>query len=923
MAYLLTCPQGHQWDVSLDGPPSAAVAPTACPLCGALCFPGPATLTQPKTVVQPDAPSAAPPAATKGWIGLASVPGYEILGLLGQGGMGAVYRARHLRLNRLVALKMLPIGAHVSPRHYARFQMEAEALASLQHPHIVQIYEVGEHDGFPYLALELVEGGSLDAKLNREPYLAIRAAQLVETLARTIHAAHQHGIIHRDLKPANVLLTADGIPKITDFGLAKRLEGESGQTQLGAILGTPCYMAPEQAAGDPKAVGLLADVYALGAILYELLTSRPPFRGLSSLETLEQVRSAEPVPPTRLQPKVPRDLEVICLKCLEKRPEKRYASAQDLADDLHRFLVDEPILARPASAGERLAKWVKRRPAPAALVGVSAAAILALAALGVWSNARLRAAAERAEARSRLARAVVDDAYTKVAEEWLADEPQKDSLRQEFLEKALRLYEEFARENRGDAAIRRETALAHFRLGQIHRTLNQHRAAEEAYGQAIALQEQLRQEFPQERHVRQDLANSYNWRGELRRESSRPLGEAEQDYRKALGIQEKLQTEFPEEAAYRKELARSHYNLGIVQMDIGQTESARENLDRAIALLDQLHAAFPQKADYRHELARCLINRGVLHRDDRKPGPAEVDYRRAILLARQLTDEWRSRAVYRYDLAIAHQNLGNLLLSQRKHADALQEQQRARDLLQGLVRDFPARPGYRKMLANTFNSLGTVLASTGVLTAAGESWEQARELFGQLVGEYPGVTDYREHLGMTLGNLGWLKSEEGDQATARGHFQEAIEHLRSALKVNPENPHYRQLLRNQYQSLAETLVRLGEHAGAVRAARALASVFPDRPQDGYYAACFIARSVPLAQQDERLADPAARQGVAKKYAQEALVLLRGVVHRGTGEVVRLPNEKEVFLPLRQDSEFDRLLTALDSRSGATARPPGP
>ncbi len=899
------------------------IASAACPLCGILCFPGPAAPAHPETVVPTNSATAPPQAAATARTGLPSVPGYEVLGLLGQGGMGTVFQARHVRLNRLVALKMIAAGAHVSPRHRARFQLEAEALASLQHPHVVQIYEVGEHDGCPYLALELVEGGSLDERPTRAPYSPTQAAQLVETLARAMHAAHQHGIIHRDLKPANVLLTTDGIPKITDFGLAKRLEDDSGQTQMGAILGTPCYMAPEQAAGDLKAIGPLADVYALGAILYELLTNRPPFRGLTSLETLEQVRTAEPVPPRRLQPKTPFDLEVICLKCLEKRPEKRYASALDLADDLHRFLAQEPIRARPASAGERVAKWVKRRPALAALIGVSAVAVLALAALGVWSNVRLRAAAERAEARSRLARAVVDDMYTKVAEEWLADEPQKDPLRQEFLEKALRVYEEFAQENRDDAAVRRETALAHFRLGQIHRTLNQHREAEAAYGQAIALQEQLRQELPLEWHVRRDLANSYNWRGELRRESGRPLAEAEQDYRQALELQEGLQTEFPEEPAHRKELARSHYNLGIVQMDTGRPEAARKSLDRAIALLEQLHTASPKSAEYRHELARCLINRGVLHRDNGRAALAEEDYRRAIHLARQLTEEWRWRAVYRYDLAIAHQNLGNLLWSQDKHTEALQEQQQARALLQGLVHDFPARPGYRKKLANTYNSLGAVLARTGALAEAEENWGQARTLFGQLVNEFPGVTDYREHLGMTLGNLGWLKAEQGEQAAARRHFEEAIEHLRSALEVNPENPHYRQLLRNQYQSLAETLVRLEEHAEAVRAARALAAIFPDRPQDGYYAVCFIARSVPLAQKDDRLADPTARQAVARKYVKLALALLREVISRRTGEVVRLPNEKEVFQPLRQDPDFDRLLTELDSHSSSAARPPGP
>jgi serine/threonine protein kinase len=269
-----------------------------------------------------------------GWPALA---GYEILGELGRGSWGVVYKAQQLSLHRLVALKMILAGSHAGPQHRARFRSEAEAVARLQHPHIVQIYEVGEQEGRPYLSLEFVDGDTLDRKLAGTPLPAQQAAQLVETLARAVQAAHERGIIHRDLKPANVLLTADGTPKITDFGLAKHLDRDAAQTGPDAILGTPCYMAPEQASGKSKEVGPPADIYSLGAILYELLTGRPPFKGPSVLNTLEQVRSVEPVSPSRLQPKLPRDLETICLKCLEKEPRKRYASAGKLAEDLHRF----------------------------------------------------------------------------------------------------------------------------------------------------------------------------------------------------------------------------------------------------------------------------------------------------------------------------------------------------------------------------------------------------------------------------------------------------------------------------------------------------------------------------------------------------------------------------------------------------------
>jgi tetratricopeptide (TPR) repeat protein len=307
----------------------------------------------------------------------AGPPDYEILGELGRGGMGVVYKARHLPLKRAVALKMILAGAHAAPEQLDRFRTEAEAAARLQHPNIVQIYEVGEHDGRHYLALEFLEGGSLAHKLHGLPQPGPDAARLVEVLARAVHFAHERGIVHRDLKPANVLLADGGQPKIADFGLAKLLDGGTEHTDSGAVLGTAGYMAPEQAGGRSREVGPLADVYSLGAILYELLTGRPPFVGQNFFETLVQVRGATPVPPRRLQPTVPRDLETVCLKCLEKEPRRRYASALALADDLRRFLDGKPVHARRTPPWERAWKWARRHPAGAAL-----AAALVLAVLG-------------------------------------------------------------------------------------------------------------------------------------------------------------------------------------------------------------------------------------------------------------------------------------------------------------------------------------------------------------------------------------------------------------------------------------------------------------------------------------------------------------------------------------------------------------
>ena len=279
-----------------------------------------------------------------------TVRGYEILGELGRGGMGVVYKARQLRLNRIVALKMILAGDHASPDAGRRFLAEAESVARLHHPHIVQIFAFGDSDGRPYFEMEYVAGGSLASRLDGTPRPPRDAARLVETLARAIHEAHRLGIVHRDLKPANILLTAEGVPKIADFGLAKCLDVENGPSGTQLIVGSPSYMAPEQAGQSWTPDRPAADVYSLGAILYELLAGRPPFQAATVLETLEQVRLDEPIAPSRLRPKLPRDLVTICLKCLEKEPSRRYASSIELADDLKRFEAGQTIRARPVGA---------------------------------------------------------------------------------------------------------------------------------------------------------------------------------------------------------------------------------------------------------------------------------------------------------------------------------------------------------------------------------------------------------------------------------------------------------------------------------------------------------------------------------------------------------------------------------------------
>jgi hypothetical protein len=397
-------------------PTTAAVAVQqhvdACPACqqelrrivgGA---PGPlgALLAERETLRLPAAGVAASPAAAP-----IEVPGYEVLAEVGRGGMGVVYKARQLRPDRIVALKMLLAGRHAGQQERARFLNEAEAVARLQHPHIVALYEAGQHGDLPYFTLEFVAGGSMADLLRGKPLPPGDAARLVEQVARATNYAHERGIFHRDLKPGNILLVVSdqpsavspdrdllrpelkadrwwltAIPKITDFGLARNMAVNPALTPAGAVLGTPSYMAPEQAKGVPQQVGAAADVYALGAILYECLTGRPPFQGPTPADTLLQVVQNEPAPPSVLQHAVPRDLETICLKCLRKEPHRRYESALELAEDLRRFQAGEPIRARPVGRGERLVKWCRRHPGVAALSAALVVLVLVAGSLVTW-----------------------------------------------------------------------------------------------------------------------------------------------------------------------------------------------------------------------------------------------------------------------------------------------------------------------------------------------------------------------------------------------------------------------------------------------------------------------------------------------------------------------------------------------------------
>jgi tetratricopeptide (TPR) repeat protein len=543
--------------------------------------------------------------------------------------MGVVYKARQVKLDRPVAVKVI-LGLHdADPGRLLRFRTEAQAMARLRHPHIVQVYEVGEQDGAPYFAMEYVDGGSLAQKLNGAPLPPRAAAGLVEAAARAMHYAHQQGVVHRDLKPSNVLLTADGAPKVTDFGLAKLL-GEAGQTASGAVMGTPSYMPPEQAAGQSAQSGPLVDVYALGAILYECLTGRPPFRAATDLGTLAQVLRDDPVPPRRLAPATPRDLDSICLKCLDKSPGRRYATAGVLAEDLRRFLAGDPITARPVGALEWAAKWARRHRGvvwTAAVVGMAAFVALAVSTVLLWREKEAtKAALARADAKNRWARRAVNDMYEEVAEKWLDHENDMTDVQLQFLHKAAEYYEELVREQSTDPAERLEAGIAYLRLAQLGESSGRSEEAFADFRRAIALFEGLAAEHPEEPMYRRQLACGYQALGANLRGLNPP--EAEKYLLLSRPLFVDLARQFPDAPERQDDLAKNQENLGLLFEEMNRTEEAEAAFSEAIRIHKGAGGAVPR--GNRVQVSACV----GLQPPRRTVGGDGPAYRRGTVVSR-------------------------------------------------------------------------------------------------------------------------------------------------------------------------------------------------------------------------------------------------------------------------------------------------
>jgi tetratricopeptide (TPR) repeat protein len=757
-----------------------------------------------------------------------AVPGYEILEEVGRGGMGVVYRARQAGLGRVVALKTVPADA--AEEDLARFRREAAAAARLRHPNLMQVYEVGESGGRPYLAMEFVEGGTLARRLDGVPLPPVVAAGLVETLARAVQYAHERGVVHRDLKPANVLLdpTAPGddgppawlagcAPKIADFGLARTSDAPAGTTRTGEVLGTPAYMAPEQAAGG-KGIGPATDIYALGAVLYECLTGRPPFRAATVLETLDLVRSAEAVPPARLQPKVPRDLQTVCLKCLEKEPRKRYATAGALADDLRRFREGRPVVARPAGPARRLLKWARRNPALAALLAAALLGAAGLAGGVAIHSVRLRAEAKRADAHYQNARDALMKLLGRLEVRRAGDVPGLRELQRQQLDDARAFFEGALAENGGDPQIQHDTAAFFLQAGSIHVSWGRPAPAADCFRRAHELLADLTARHPCDRAYAGAYAECLVKEGYLAAGEGRP-GEAEATYRDAA------------------------------------------------ARFDALHAADPAEPRWSDGASWARHNLGSLYQTTDRRGPAEKEYRAALALRRAALGSDPSRGK-REGVAETTLNLALLCFQQGRRDKAGPLFAEADALLRGLVAEDAGDLNLLSSFGANLCNRALLLLAEGKAAEARACYDEGIERLEPALRAEPELTGLRSGLLNLRGGRAQLNFKAERWAEAACDWGRVVELCDAK---NPGRLGYR-------MAYAVALAHAGDYARAEAEAGALRRP-PPGPPDLYNLACVYALCVPAAEADAARPE-AERQSAAGRLAGEALGLLRQARERG-------------------------------------------
>jgi serine/threonine protein kinase/tetratricopeptide (TPR) repeat protein len=819
------------------------------------------------------------------------VPGYEIVGELGRGGMGVVYKARQRGLNRWVALKMVLAGAHAGASQLARFHTEAEAVARLQHPNIVQIYDVGELDGLPYFSLEYIDGLSLDQKIHRQAQPPREAANLTETLSRAMHYAHENGIIHRDLKPANVLMTTDGKPKITDFGLAKRLEEDSSQTKSGTLMGTPSYMAPEQARGEIKDVGPLADVYSLGAMLYELLTGRPPFLASSAMDTIMQVTRDEAMAPTRIVPDTPRDLETICMKCLQKESGKRYSSALALAEDLERFQLGEPILARPVSGPERLWRWCRRNPRVALLTGAVAVLLISVTAVSVASAVRIsqekqeterqreeaveqRNLADVAREQESKARELADVSakvageqrelavgalyglVTKVENKLRGKEDMND-LRKDILKDAMEGLNRVSRSAETAPVADRTMGVALQRMGDACEEMGQTEEAMRHYKASLTIFKRL---APDNDWVPFNCAVSYDKLGGYSHEFFGDATAALDYYEKSLAHRQALaahiQTPAVTPAMRNAALSASYIRLADLTRDLGDPTKSREYAQKALEQNEALLATDPTNAQAVHFLAAC-----------------------------------------RYSLGKALAHLGQLDASRKDLARCLDVRQKA-------AKKDPTSAAAKRDLGAAYEALGDMELEQHNGQAAVEAYRNAHQLYAKVYEKERDNAEDQWYLAYSYYRLGRAYELLGDGAAARKEYAESLKLREVLAKTDPNN-----IQRQTELMVARALC--GQHAEASRAAADIRKRVSKDSAFLYSVACGYALCIPAVAHGKGQLGSEER-ALQQHYADEAIETLRQAIAKGYKDRVSLETDQDLT-PIQNDPRFQDLLAKMKKR----------
>jgi tetratricopeptide (TPR) repeat protein/ribosomal protein S27E len=699
---------------------------------------------------------------------------FELIEHLGTGGFGAVWKARDTQLDRTVAVK-LPHRGQLGQDDTEKFLREARAAAQLRHPNIVSVHEVGVDGQWVYIVSDLIEGLPLDKWLADHPPSCREAARLCVKIADALQHAHEHGVIHRDLKPSNIMIDRAGEPHLMDFGLAKRDTGEITMTLDGQILGTPAYMSPEQAKGQAHAADPCTDVYSLGVILFELLTRERPFRGDLRM-LLKQVLEDDPPSPRKLNGHIPRDLETICLKCLQKEPARRYGTAKALSEELSRFLSGVPIHARPVGRVEQFVCWCRRNPLVAGSAAVAVAGLLFGLIAASIGYVRASRAQQRAEANLAEARGAVDNLFTRVSENTLLDQPGMQPLRRELLQQARNYYEKFLSENSNDPTLRDELALAHFRVGLITEQIDSPSKAILSYERALAMQKELVRSHPDDPERLKSLGDTLNNIARAMHKQQRK-DRAQESYSAAIDVRRRLVELAPQQREYQRTLANSYMNRGLLEMD-SNTAQARQSLDKAQAIRKELLAHGDRDVKVQRDLAMGYYNLAKLARRTGNRDAVAEFLDKARLQFEYLLQSNRGDLDIQYQFAVCFRIAADLKCEKKQHTEGLRLYQQAQELMRALADKNPSVAEYQVGLAEIYLNIAQAEYELGRSEAAMKSFAQARRILAPLVANYAEVARYRQDFIVSLAAIARLHPEAGQRAEAIGGLESLQRQLR-------------------------------------------------------------------------------------------------------------------------------------------------